>query len=59
MGNRIEREMGKERKRSHLNYQAEHYHKERKTNAMCFAQTSIMSSNLADSSHGTGVLAAA
>lgn len=33
-------------------------HKERKTNVLCFAQTSITSSNLADSSHWTGALAA-
>lgn len=33
-------------------------HKERKTNVLCFPQTSIKSSNLADFSHGTGALAA-
>lgn len=33
-------------------------HKERKTNVLCFAQTSITSGNLADSSHWTGALAA-
>ena len=33
-------------------------HKERKTNVLCFPQTSITSSNLADFSHRTGALAA-